>query len=747
LNRLLACLVIVPLIATSAAADERDASLQQPAVCRGHLVDITTHRPVAWAYVVLTSADSTFRRMVMSQKGGDFLFAGVPATSFHLVAQHVAYAKFYRELVATAGDTVSVEIELTPAVTTVDSVLVTAPQVPAGGFTGQTPVSLDGRELRRHMDDTIAGTLSDQPGVAERTMGSAPARPVLRGMDSYRVLVLEDGGGVGDVSATSPDHAVTIEPLQAKRVAIVRGPATLMYGPAATAGVVDVRHDFVPDRRLERWSGTAAINAASANQGRATQAALDGPAGPLMLRVDASARTGDDMRTPEGTLGNTNIETYSASAGASIVNDHGYTGLAGGLYRSDYGIPGGFMGGHPNGVDIHIEREHAEARWDQNLAPGGVEHGEAHIGYSRFYQEEKESNDACGVAYGVVTYETNARARFDTGRTGMLTAGAFGEYRDFAQTCFTFLPRTNEYTLAGYAYDEARFGATRMSGALRYDHRFVEPTERDENAAGTIRDRDFGGLSWALAADHTLRRIWNIGATLQRSFRAPSLEELFAEGPHLAAYSYEVGNAELDSERGWTAELRAGLEGARGRATVTAFYSQFDGYIYATDTGELKIGQGSEGELPLYQYVGRDAVLEGGEIEGEWKLSQRVLLHGSLSMVRGTLNDTGDPLPRIPPLAGRLGASYSTGPWRFRAGGRAAAAQERVGEFEEPTEGYVLLDLGIEWTKLTGSFLHSVTLRLDNATDESYRNHLSRTKAIMPEAGRNVSLLYRISFL
>jgi iron complex outermembrane receptor protein len=116
-------------------------------------------------------------------------------------------------------------------------------------------------------------------------------------------------------------------------------------------------------------------------------------------------------------------------------------------------------------------------------------------------------------------------------------------------------------------------------------------------------------------------------------------------------------------------------------------------------------------------------------------------------MVRGTLNDTGDPLPRIPPLAGRLGASYSTGPWRFRAGGRAAAAQERVGEFEEPTEGYVLLDLGIEWTKLTGSFLHSVTLRLDNATDESYRNHLSRTKAIMPEAGRNVSLLYRISFL
>jgi iron complex outermembrane receptor protein len=716
-------------------------------VCRGRVVDAATQRPVSWANLVLTSSDSAFQQVRVSLGDGSFQFLEVPAGSYHLVAHHVAYVKERCQAVVSGGDTLWVLMKLTGAVFAVDSVAVTAHAPDEESFTGQRPVALGGESLRRHLDDTVASALAAQPGIAERSMGPAPARPVLRGMDSYRVLVLEDGGGVGDVSATSPDHAVTIEPLHATRIDVVRGPAALMYGPAASAGVVNVTHDYVPRERLDRWAGSAAMNAARVNQGRAVQASLDGPAGPLMLNVDGSARGGDDVRTPEGTLGNTGIETYSAAAGASVVGDHGYAGVAGNLYRSDYGIPGGFMGGHPDGVDVHIEREHVEGRWERHLRAGGAEHGEAHLGYSRFYQEERESNDACGVAYGVVTYEANARVRFNLAGAGRATGGVFGEYRDFAQTCFTFLPRTDEYTAAGYVYDECALGDTHLRASLRYDSRIVRPSERDENAAGTIRDREFDGLSWALGAETALGGGWNVGATVMRSFRAPSLEELFAEGPHLAAYSYEVGNADLEAERGLSGEVFGGWKGERGHVSAAAFYNAFEGYIYATDTGELEIGPGAEGFLPIYRYVGRDAHFEGAELDVAWKASRRWLLEGAVGAVRGTLSDTDSPLPRIPPVAGQVDVSCLIGAWRLRAGSRAAAEQTRVGEFEEPTDGYVLLDLGVEWTRVAGSHFHSLTLRADNVTNETYRNHLSRTKAIMPEPGWNLSVLYRVSFL
>jgi iron complex outermembrane receptor protein len=476
-------------------------------------------------------------------------------------------------------------------------------------------------------------------------------------------------------------------------------------------------------------------------QGRA-----DGPVGPFVASVDATGRVGDNMRTPAGTLNNTQLDTWGVTGGLSLIRQKGHIGAAANVYRSDYGIPGGFLGGHLNGVTVEIEREHVQASAHYDYGQDGDNHAVIDGTYTSYYQQENEGNGQCGIAYGLLTYQSNARVGFSAGPLGRLAVGIHGEYRDFAQACFTFLPRTNEYTGAVYIYDELAIGKTELMGILRYDVRSVEPSERDFNAAGFIRDRRFEGPSGAIGIQRPLFGGLSARATLTRTFRAPAIEELFAEGPHLAAYSYEVGNAELNEEAGIGVELNLGYASSRAAAMLSLFRNEFDGYIFAADTGELQIGAGSEGFLPLYRYMGLDALITGGEFEVSWKLRNNLTAEGFLSYVEGTLIDSGTPLPRIPPLNGRLGLNYTRGNWRCGVATRAAAKQDRLGDFEEPTGGYVLFDAGLEWTRLTGSLFHSVTLRVDNIDDTVYRNHLSRIKSIMPEPGRNVSLLYRVTF-
>ena len=106
---------------------------------------------------------------------------------------------------------------------------------------------LAGQELTKQLEMSLGATLENQPGVASRSFGPAPARPVIRGLDGDRVLILQDGQRMGDLSSQSGDHGVTINPAAAQRIEVVRGPATLLYGANAIGGLVNVITDDIPD--------------------------------------------------------------------------------------------------------------------------------------------------------------------------------------------------------------------------------------------------------------------------------------------------------------------------------------------------------------------------------------------------------------------------------------------------------------------------------------------------------------------
>jgi iron complex outermembrane receptor protein len=321
----------------------------------------------------------------------------------------------------------------------------------------------------------------------------------------------------------------------------------------------------------------------------------------------------------------------------------------------------------------------------------------------------------------------------------------WSEHRDYAQGCLTFVPSTIERSLAGYFYDERTRGRLTWQSALRLDYRDVSPSRREENRAGVVRHRDFVGVSASVSARCALAPGWTAAATVMRAFNAPGVEELYSDGPHLAAFAYEIGNANLNEETTTALEVSLQMNARSLSARANLFYNQSGNYIYPAFTGDTIYGVGTSGRLQEFQYTGQEATHTGGELVMTWRAAQDVSLSGTLSYVRGHLTNQDRPLPFIPPLSGGLTARWMPGRYSFAAGVRGAAEQNRLGEFESPTAGYVVFDVTGQYDFPAWSLLHSVVLSIQNLTNAEYRNHLSRVKSIMPEAGVNAKLLYKLS--
>lgn len=714
------------------------------ATVQGRIFDAESGAPVPWVDVQIDTGQGPFA--VLSDPAGAFVFTNVPDGEHTLRASRIGYRE-HREtfLVRSVDDVVALEVSLRASAVALETVDVSGTTVEREDdlYADQTPVRVTGQELRERMGTTVADVLTDHGGVSEESMGPAPARPVVRGLSGNRVLILEDEIGTGDLSGTSPDHALVVDPLNASRIEVLRGPATLLYGSSVLGGVINVRREAVPLSRPERVRASIRYMGDTVNEGSAGRLSVTGPLGDLVYSVDAMGRTGDDVHTPIGDMRNTQIDAWNGSAGLSWVDEHAHVGVAVGRYDSDYGIPGGFLGGHPNGVDIELERRRYLLHAGRHFDDGPVESVELFGGYSRYFHREIESSGLCGVSFGLLNHQWTQRTHLKPAPWGRSILALQFQHRDFAQGCLSFVPPTIERTVAAAAYNEVEWGPMRWTAGVRGEFRDVDPSRRDENKAGVIRGRSFAGTGASIAAAVDHGRVATTTLTLTRSFRAPGLEELFSEGPHLAAFSYEVGNADLDSETGNGVELRFDWRGSRLSGALTGFYNRFDGFIHPVDTGELEFGPGSEGFLERWQYRGSDTQMVGGEARLTWRATRRLELRAETSYVRATDLDLDAPLPRMPPLSGRVSARLRTGEWTWAAHARGAGEQGRVSEFEEPTSGYLTYGASVEWNRLGEGTFQSVMLRADNLTDAEYRNHLSRIRSILPEPGRNVTLMVR----
>ncbi|MDX2193927.1 MAG: TonB-dependent receptor [Gemmatimonadales bacterium] len=707
-------------------------------------------------------------RETESDATGAFRFAGVPAGTHTLAVHAIGHVPLARVVAVAGGDTLSLRLELAEAVVALPGLVVTGTLTERRYDETVSPTTvLADAELDRRLDQTLGATLRTTPGVAVTSLGPNTGRPVIRGLGGDRVLILEDGLRTGDLSAQSADHAVVIDPLTARQVEVVRGPMALLYGSNAMGGVVNAVRDEIPRALPDHAHGQLSAQGSTVNTGGALGGDVVTRLGrDLAVRAEATVRGGGDVRTPGGTLTNTQLRSASGSVGAAFVRDWGRAGGAYRYYRNDYGIPGGFIGAHPTGVDIEMERHTLRGELDLVRRVGPLASLKGSAQYVNYRHVELTKAGNIGTSFGqqmAVMDLVGRHAWLGRGTSGAI--GVRGQFRDVVTGGALRTPDTREFTGAVFAVQEVGTGPVRAQAGVRYDATRFEPTQAGgifvDNRFVPIRPRTFGSLSGSVGAVWTARPGVQLGASANRAFRTPDFNEIFSNGPHLASNSFDVGDPDLRQETGVGIDLFARVTTTRFRLDVAAYRNQLTDYIFASSRGRAELG--AQGARPRFQFTNGNARFEGMEGFIAWNATRRLVLEATGSWVRAEFTTPNAPVPVItpddttfvtasrfppwiPPLNGQAAARWEADRWFAGVEGRVAARQDRTGDFETPTDGWAIVNLvgGVrfDW----GDRVHAITLRVDNVGDRLYRDHLSRVKAIRPEPGRNVSLLYRVQF-
>jgi iron complex outermembrane receptor protein len=736
------------------AASQEGGAPRGTGSLHGVVVDEASRAPIAGATVRIRELG----RGESSHADGAFHFDRVAAGSYTLVVERIGYATLQRPVRVTPGDTAAVTLPVTPSALQVGGIVVTGTGGERGaGETYRPTTTVGGAELRRRLGTTVSATLAGEAGVAQRYNGPGASQPVIRGLGGDRVLVLEDGARTGDIAGSAADHGVMVEPLTAERMEVVRGPASLLYGSNALGGVVNVIREEVPRSLPDRLTGAASVQGESASRGIASGGSLLGAAGPWALRAELSGRRSGDTRTPLGDLPSTGLDAYGAGVGASRVGAGGFAGVAVRDYATRYGVPGTFAGttipgAHVGGVEVDVRRTAARGEVALLRGWGPFSSLEADANVVRFRQHEMErasdGREFVGTTFlqRLGTASLVARHAHEGGVRSRGAVGVWGFGKDLQVGGLSSGSRSaRQWSLAGFAYEELGRGPFRVELGARYDWTRITPDDSRPVGGVPVGTRDFGAASGSAAAVLLLGGGWQAGARVARSFRTPSIEELFSRGPHLAAYSYEIGNPGLRPETGIGTDLFVRLARPRLRAEATVFRNDIRRFIHYAPTGEM---DPRFGRYPVYRARGDDAVFAGAEASLQWEPVRSWAVEATGSYVRADRDGAAgrEPLPAIPPAQGRLRVRRDVPRWFAEAGVEGAAAQRRVGEFEQPTDGYLLLNAGagVRWER--GGRLHSVTLQGDNLTDAVWRDHLSRVRAVAPQPGINLRLLYRLDF-
>jgi iron complex outermembrane receptor protein len=722
---------------------------------RGEIRDAQTREPVPFAYVHLQEINRT----ATADKDGIFLFQNVPAGTYTLSIHRIGYQTFTSQIQIEdmEEDSDPVFFLLNPESVVSEEITVTGEADRVSGSRLQHASSkIIGENLRRNLGTTLAETMKNEPGFNERSLGPAPGRPVIRGLGDERVLILQDGERTGNVSSQSADHAVTVDPMGAEEIEIARGPAALAYGANAIGGVINVVKNQISSSVPNRLNGTFSLLGQTVNSEAAASLDASVPYRNWVLNLDLNGKTGSDFSAPDGTITNTYLQNTQNTIGLSRVGERGYIGASASYYISNYGIPPDPNGGHPNGVDIEMDKLQIDVRAERVFNNSFISLLEARYSLVNYDHSEIESNGTLGTRFGNVSANAALNAQngswwiFDNG-----TFGLWGEYLDYA-VIGARTPESNQYTGAAYIIQEGNAGRLHYEAGARFEYVLSKPDEeRNSPRIGFIRQREFAALSSSASLIYGLTEELFLGTTALHSFRPPSLEELYSEGPHLAAYSFEIGNPDLEAERGLGLEAFLRYNTNRFQTQISVYRNRFFNYLYARDTGEQSI---SDPSLNNYQFVGEKSVFMGFEFSGEYRITPGLTAGGSVSYTYAERNVSEEeqqvtnylsstrPLPMIPPIQGSVYLRQKINDFTFSARFSSTGTQTRVGEFETSTDGYNLLNASVQYSYSTSNLLHTVSLTGSNLLNTEYRNHLSRIKDVFPAPGINVSLLYRVYF-
>jgi iron complex outermembrane receptor protein len=634
-----------------------------------------------------------------------------------------------------------------------DEVVVTATALHKSSLEVAQPTSvLSGDALVRERGTSVGEALASTPGISATWFGPQASRPVIRGQTGERVQVSEDGAESLDVAALSADHAVTIDPLRADRVEVLRGPATLLYGNGATGGLVNVLVRRVPEEVYEHsFDGAAELRGNSALGEGAIAARLDGGLNGWAFHGDAYARETDDVEVADyalsraaresgaftpaqiamsrGRIADSASSLRGGALGVSRVGDAGFAGFAVSRFETEYGIPG-----PEEGVSIDLQQTRFDFNSDWHVKNQWLDSAHLRASFNRYEHAELEGSEV-GTQFD--QDGLSMRLAMDTAELAGWR-GSWGlQYRDvdfLAEGDEAFVPASVTRNLGIFGYEERAFGPITLELGGRLERQEITSDE-DVPEYDSARASFAGGVVWKFTDG------WNMALNATSTTRHPTSTELYADGPHVAVQRFEIGDAGLRPERAGTLDLSLRHRGENWSMSVTAYNSDYADYIFVSLTGDI------EDDLPVAVYLQEDATFTGFEAEVE--LPPLAMAGGKLAtrlVADAVRAELGADLPQIPPL--RVGAElrYSRSLWSAGVSAHHFTRQDRIASNELPTDGYTMLGVDASWRLPWAGRELMVYLRGENLLDEDARRHTSPLKEFAPLPGRSVGAGVRLEF-
>ena len=668
-----------------------------------------------------------------------------------------------------------------------EDIVVTAPYVERLDILSGTS-AISGEVLAEKTRAQLGDILTSLPGISATSFSPGASRPVLRGYQGNRVAVLTDGIGNIDASNTSADHAVTIDTLTVDRIEVLRGPAVLLFGGQAVGGAVNALDKRIPRAVPDEPIHVDALAAyGSAARDYSGGASVDVPVSDrIVVHVDGSYRNTDDTRTggyifapslrtelldlaaeeaseghleeadearelaeQRGHIPNSAVKSWTAGGGIAFIDDNGNLGVSYSIYDTKYGIPArpgashahageenaeGEEGGVP--VTIVLRQYRFDFRGEINLGDGFFEKLRLRSGYADYTHTEFEG-DEIGTVFNSQGIE--ARAEFvQNDRNGWRGAsGVQYQTRDFeAIGAEAFVPPNITRQFGLFTLQEYTKGNLDAEVAIRFD--------TAELRADTLGlSRSFDNISAAFGLGYHIGDL-KIGANISRTGRAPAVEELLSNGPHIATQAYEIGDPDLNSERAWNGELYARFETSETAFSATLYTNRFDNFIYEGETGDI------EDDLPVFRYFQNDAKVWGLEFQGSKRLASfgdmNLSVDGVADYTRFKISSGGGNVPRIPPLRLLGGAELSGGQIDLRGEVEWSDAQTKTAAFETPTAGFTLVNASATWRPFGRDHNVAIIASANNLFDVTARRSASFTKDFVPLSGRDFLVTARVSF-
>jgi iron complex outermembrane receptor protein len=686
---------------------------------------------------------SQLGRSVETGEDGVFEFTQVPPGAYDLVATRAGLTSEVRMVQVSPNQTATIDfmISISPIR---QEITVTATGVEEAVFDSFRVVStLDSFALAEKSAASVGEILDNQPGVAKRSSGPGSSRPVIRGFDGDRVLVMQDGVRTGSLASQSGDHGEPIDVMSIERLEVVKGPATLLYGSNAIGGVVNAvsRRYQMKEQSLNGVRGYLTGNGGSNNNIGSGGAGVEVGFNNFLIWGNGSNQKTRDYKAGGGeVIRNSGSRLTNGGAGVGYFGDRSF--LSGG-YTYDEGIYGIPLEEDAEEI-VRLDFFRRNARISGGVgnlsnALGGLRFN---LNYSGWRHKELDFADPENIVTGTFfdnkqyTYEFNVDQTRSQRLSG--TFGFYGMHRNYVtrgEEAITPDVKANVYAVFGL--EEISFDGFKLEFGGR-----LESTQYDPEGpqAQANPDRTFTGVSGSAGIQFPL---WPGGAfvsSFTHSYRAPALEELYNNGPHPGNFAFEIGNSNLQRERSDGVDVSLRHIGSRIRAEANFFHYDLGNYVFLFLTGEEREGLRealfSQGNA---RYTGTELILNAGVHPNLW-------LDLGFDYVRATLKTSDTPLPRIPPGRGHIGIEGRYRGFSIKPEVILANRQGRVFTGETPTAGYALFNLNAAYTIPVQHFSHHIAFTAFNLGDRLYRNHLSLIKDAAPEIGRGVRLTYSVKF-